>query len=35
VLIEYHLTERGRDLTAVVEELAGWAERWSGVAAAT
>ena len=29
VLIEYHLTERGRDLTKVVEELASWAERWS------
>ena len=29
VLIEYHLTERGRDLTRVMEELAAWAERWS------
>lgn len=29
VLIEYHLTERGRDLTKVVDELARWAERWS------
>lgn len=29
VLIEYHLTERGHDLTKVMEELAAWAERWS------
>ncbi|HEY5905060.1 MAG TPA: winged helix-turn-helix transcriptional regulator, partial [Actinomycetota bacterium] len=29
VLIEYHLTDRGRDLTKVMEELAAWAERWS------
>jgi DNA-binding HxlR family transcriptional regulator len=32
VLIEYHLTDRGRDLTKVMEELAAWAERWSGAA---
>ncbi|HJR98153.1 MAG TPA: helix-turn-helix domain-containing protein [Actinomycetota bacterium] len=30
VLIEYHLTDRGRDLTKVMEELAAWAERWAG-----
>jgi DNA-binding HxlR family transcriptional regulator len=29
VLIEYHLTERGHDLTKVMDELARWAERWS------
>ena len=29
VLIEYHLTQRGRDLTKVMDELARWAERWS------
>jgi DNA-binding HxlR family transcriptional regulator len=29
VLIEYHLTERGRELTRVVDELGRWAERWS------
>jgi len=29
VLIEYHLTERGRDLTKVMDELGRWAERWS------
>ena len=28
VLIEYGLTERGRDLGRVIEELAAWAERW-------
>ena len=33
VLIEYHLTERGRDLTGVMNELARWAERWSDVRA--
>ena len=30
VLIEYHLTDRGRDLTKVMDELGRWAERWSG-----
>jgi len=30
VLIEYHLTERGRDLTKVMDELGSWAERWAG-----
>ena len=29
VLIEYHLTRRGLDLTKVMDELARWAERWS------
>ena len=31
VLIEYTLTERGRDLTGVVDGLSSWAERWSAV----
>ena len=29
VLIEYHLTEEGRDLETVIEELRRWAERWA------
>jgi DNA-binding HxlR family transcriptional regulator len=29
VRIEYGLTERGRDLNGVIEELAAWAERWA------
>jgi DNA-binding HxlR family transcriptional regulator len=29
VRIDYGLTERGRDLTKVMEELAQWAERWA------
>ena len=29
VLIEYHLTDRGRDLTKVMDELGQWAERWA------
>jgi DNA-binding HxlR family transcriptional regulator len=29
VLIEYHLTDRGRDLTKVMDELGKWAERWA------
>jgi DNA-binding HxlR family transcriptional regulator len=29
VLIEYGLTERGRDLAKVIEGLATWADRWS------
>jgi DNA-binding HxlR family transcriptional regulator len=29
VRIDYRLTERGRDLTKVMDELAGWAERWA------
>jgi DNA-binding HxlR family transcriptional regulator len=28
VRVEYGLTERGRDLAGVIEELGGWAERW-------
>jgi DNA-binding HxlR family transcriptional regulator len=31
VLIEYHLTEQGRDLERVMAELRGWAERWAEV----
>ena len=31
VRIDYGLTERGRDLTKVMEELALWAERWAAV----
>jgi DNA-binding HxlR family transcriptional regulator len=29
VRIDYGLTERGRDLTKVMDELAQWAERWA------
>jgi DNA-binding HxlR family transcriptional regulator len=29
VLIEYHLTDEGRDLEGVIEELRRWAERWA------
>jgi DNA-binding HxlR family transcriptional regulator len=29
VLIEYHLTEEGRDLETVIDELRRWAERWA------
>jgi DNA-binding HxlR family transcriptional regulator len=29
VRIEYRLTEQGRDLAGVIDELAAWAERWS------
>jgi DNA-binding HxlR family transcriptional regulator len=29
VLIEYHLTDRGRDLGTVMDELGKWAERWA------
>ena len=29
VLIEYHLTDEGRDLERVIEELRSWAERWA------
>jgi DNA-binding HxlR family transcriptional regulator len=35
VLIEYHLTERGRDLGTVMDELGKWAERWSTAPAPT
>jgi len=33
VLIEYGLTERGRDLAVVMDELSTWAERWAAVGA--
>ena len=29
VRIEYALSQRGRDLTRVIEELGAWAERWA------
>jgi DNA-binding HxlR family transcriptional regulator len=29
VLIEYGLTDRGRDLAAVIEGLSAWADRWA------
>lgn len=29
VRIEYTLSERGRDLAGVIDELAAWAERWA------
>jgi len=35
VRITYSLTERGRDLTKVMDELGRWAERWAAVAAAS
>jgi DNA-binding HxlR family transcriptional regulator len=34
VRIVYGLTERGRDLAGVIDELGAWAERWSTVARA-
>jgi DNA-binding HxlR family transcriptional regulator len=30
VRVEYHLTEKGRDLVPVVRALSDWAERWAG-----
>ena len=33
VLIEYRLTDEGRDLEQVIEELRRWAERWAEVPA--
>ena len=33
VRIEYRLTERGKDLGRVIDELAAWAERWATVEA--
>jgi DNA-binding HxlR family transcriptional regulator len=33
VRIDYRLTERGRDLSKVMEELGKWAERWAGAPA--
>ncbi len=29
VRVDYRLTEQGRDLAGVIDELAAWAERWS------
>jgi DNA-binding HxlR family transcriptional regulator len=34
VRIVYGLTERGRDLAGVIDELGAWAERWSAAATA-
>jgi DNA-binding HxlR family transcriptional regulator len=31
VLIEYTLSDRGRELATVIDGLATWADRWSGV----
>src|SRR5215212_3019378 len=31
VRIDYRLTDRGRDLTKVMDELGRWAERWAAV----
>ena len=28
VRIEYHLTEKGRDLDAVLDAISGWSQRW-------
>jgi DNA-binding HxlR family transcriptional regulator len=33
VLIEYGLTERGRDLAVVMDGLSTWAERWAAIGA--
>jgi DNA-binding HxlR family transcriptional regulator len=33
VLIEYSLTERGRELAKVIDGLAKWADRWAAVGA--
>jgi DNA-binding HxlR family transcriptional regulator len=30
VRISYGLTDKGRDLAGVIDELAAWAERWAG-----
>ena len=29
VLVEYHLTEKGRSLGSVIEAVSGWAEQWA------
>jgi DNA-binding HxlR family transcriptional regulator len=34
VRIEYAVTEPGRDLSGVLRELSGWAERWAATAGA-
>ena len=31
VLIEYSLTDRGRELAKVIDDLAKWADRWAAV----
>jgi DNA-binding HxlR family transcriptional regulator len=33
VLIEYELTDRGRDLAKVIDGLAKWADRWAALPA--
>ena len=33
VLIEYSLSDRGRELAVVMDGLSTWAERWAGVGA--
>jgi DNA-binding HxlR family transcriptional regulator len=33
VLIEYGLTDRGRDLSSVIEGLSAWADRWAAAPA--
>ena len=33
VLIEYGLSDRGRDLAVVMDDLSTWAERWAAVGA--
>jgi DNA-binding HxlR family transcriptional regulator len=35
VLIEYQLTDEGRDLERVIDELRRWAERWANAPVAT
>jgi DNA-binding HxlR family transcriptional regulator len=35
VRIEYGLTEQGRDLGGVIDEIRSWAERWAGAPVAT
>jgi DNA-binding HxlR family transcriptional regulator len=34
VCIQYRLTEKGRDLTAVIRAIGAWAERWAAAPAA-
>src|SRR5262245_53950981 len=31
VCIEYHLTDKGRDLMSVIQAIGAWAERWAAV----
>jgi DNA-binding HxlR family transcriptional regulator len=35
VLIEYALTERGRDLAGVIDGLSAWADRWAATTVST